>query len=74
LKSSASVDRLQGILLNRSWITGRKMKSLQMDAARALAEIGTDEAKGILHQLAREGSGDIQALCRELLHAPGDGQ
>jgi hypothetical protein len=74
LKSSHSVDRLQGILLDRSWITGRKMKSLQMDAARALAEIGTIEAKGVLHQIAREGSGDIQALCRELLNAPKDGQ
>jgi hypothetical protein len=74
LKSGSSVDRLQGILLDRSWITGRKMKSLQMDAARALAEIGTVEAKGVLHQIAREGSGDIQALCRELLNAPKDDQ
>lgn len=50
LKSRNSVDRLGAILLERSWIMGKKMKSLQMDAARALAEIGTVEAKGILHQ------------------------
>jgi hypothetical protein len=46
---------------------GKKMKSLKMDAARALAEIGTVEAKGILSQAAREASGDLQALCQELL-------
>jgi len=74
LKSSNSVDRLQAILLDRSWITGKKMKSLQMDAAKALAEIGTIEAKGILHQVASEGSGDLPALCRELLQAQGNGE
>jgi hypothetical protein len=68
------VDRLQAILLDRSWITGKKMKSLQMDAAKALAEIGTIEAKGILHQMASEGSGDLTALCRELLQAQGNGE
>jgi hypothetical protein len=73
LKSKNSVDRLGAILLERSWIMGKKMKSLQMDAAKALAGIGTEEAKGVMSQAAREGSGDIQALCRELLQAPGDG-
>ena len=72
LKSARSIDRLQEILLDRSWITGKKMKSLQMDAARALAEIGTGEAKGILHQMAGKGSGDLQALCRELLQIRGE--
>jgi hypothetical protein len=74
LKSSNSVDRLQAILLDRSWITGKKTKSLQMDAAKALAEIGTVEAKGVLHQVASEGSGDLPALCRELLQAQGNGE
>jgi len=72
LKSEKPVDRLGGVLLKRSWIMGKKMKSLQMDAARALAEIGTEEAKGILSQAAREGSGDLQALCGELLKGLGD--
>ena len=67
LKSEKSVDRLRPILLERSWIMGKKMKSLQMDAARALAEIGTEEAKGILSQIAAEGSGELHALCRDLL-------
>jgi hypothetical protein len=66
-KSKNSVDRLGAILLERSWIMGKKMKSLRMDTARALAEIGTEEAKGILSQIAGEGSGEIQTLCRELL-------
>jgi hypothetical protein len=74
LKAEKSVERLGAILLERSWIMGKKVKTLQTDAARALAEIGTAEAKGILHQLVREGSGDLQALCRELLHATGDGE
>ena len=72
LKSRNSVDRLGAILLERSWIMGKKMKSLQMDAARALAEIATEEAKGMLSQAAREGSGDLQTLCGELLKGLGD--
>jgi len=74
LQSSNSVVRLQAILLDRSWITGKKTKSLQMDTARALAEIGTIEAKGILHQVASEGSGDLQALCQDLLRARREGE
>jgi len=72
LKSRNSVDRLGAILLERSWIMGKKMKSLQMDAARALAEIATEEAKGMLSQAVREGSGDLQTLCGELLKRLGD--
>jgi hypothetical protein len=67
VRSWKSVDRLGGILLERSWMMGKRLKSLQMDAARALAEIGSAEAKGILHRVASEGSGDLQSLCRELL-------
>jgi len=67
LKSKSSVDRLGAILLERSWIMGKKMKSLQMDAAKALAEIGTEEAKEYLTHAAGEASGDLQTLCRELL-------
>jgi len=74
LKSENSAVQLGAILLERSWVMGKKMKSLQMDAARALAEIGSVEAKGILHQVASEGSGDLQALCQELLQARGGGE
>jgi hypothetical protein len=45
---------------------GKKLKSLQVEAARALTEIGSVEAKDILHRVASEGSGDLQSLCREL--------
>lgn len=64
-----SVDRLGAILQERSWFMGKKLKSLQMDAARALAEIRTEDAKNLLDQTAREGSGDLQGLCRDLLQA-----
>jgi hypothetical protein len=74
LRSKSSAAPLGAILFERSWVMGKKMKSLQMDAARALAEIATVEAKGILHQVASEGSGELQALCRELLQARGDAE
>ncbi len=74
LKSENSAVQLGAILLERSWVMGKKMKILQMDAARALAEIGSVEAKGMLHQVASEGSGDLQALCQELLQARGGGE
>lgn len=67
LKCGKSVDRLGQILLDRSWIMGKKMKSLQMDAARALAEIGTEEAREMLARTVHEGSGELQDLCNELL-------
>lgn len=67
LKCRKSTGRLGQILLDRSWLMGKKMKSLQMDAARALAEIGTEEAMELLAQTVRRGSGDLQALCHELL-------
>jgi hypothetical protein len=67
LKSRKSTARLGAILFERSWIMGRKMKALQMDAARALAEIGTEEAREMLSRAAREGSEDLQALCRKLV-------
>jgi len=54
LKSTKSVNRLGAIFHERSWIMGKKTKSLQMDAAKALAEIGTEEAKGMLSQAAHE--------------------
>ena len=67
IRSGKSVDRLGAILQERSWMMGKKLKSLQVEAARALAEIGSVEAKDILHRVASEGSGDLQSLCRELL-------
>lgn len=67
LKSRKSVDRLGAILIQRSWIIGKKLKSLQLDTARALAEIGTEEARQALTHAAAEASGDLKALCQELL-------
>ncbi len=43
------------------------MKSLQMAAARALAEIGTNKAREVLRQAISKGSADLQAFCRGLV-------
>ena len=61
------VPRLAQIVLQKSWVRTKKMKSLQMAAARSLAEIGTDKAREVLQQVVSQGSGDLQALCQELV-------
>ena len=45
----------------------KKVKTLQLAAAHALAEIGTDAARTVLKEIAEEGSGELQAMCRELV-------
>lgn len=67
LKAEGSVPRLAEIVLQKSWLRTKKMKSLQMAAAQALAEIGTDKARDVLQQVISQGPGDLQALCQELL-------
>jgi hypothetical protein len=66
LKAERSVPFLSEILSQRSWLAGKKTKSLQTQAARALFAIGTPKAKSALTQIAGEGSGEIQRLCMEL--------
>jgi hypothetical protein len=67
LHAEKAVPGLAGILSQKSWLKGKKLKALQGAAVRALAEIGSDEARKVLRQVADEGSGELQALCRELL-------
>jgi hypothetical protein len=67
LKAEGLVPRLAEIVLQRSWVRTKKMKSLQMAAAHALAEIGTDRARGVLQQVISKGSADLRAFCRELV-------
>jgi hypothetical protein len=45
----------------------KKIKTLQLAAARALAEIGTDGARIVLKEIAEEGAGELQTVCRELI-------
>lgn len=67
LKAVHAVPRLAEIILQKAWITTKKTKSLQMACARALAEIGTEEAREVLREVAGQGSGEVQSLCQELL-------
>jgi hypothetical protein len=72
LKAEKSVSFLSEILTQRSWLAGKKTKSLQTQAARALFAIGTPEAKSALMQIAGEGSGELQKLCMELSTSLGE--
>jgi hypothetical protein len=67
LHAEGSVPQLAQILKQKSRIKSKKIKSLQLAAARALAEIGTDGARTVLKEIAEQGSGDLQAMCRELV-------
>ena len=67
LHAERSVPRLAQIMVQKSLIKSKKMKSLQLATARALAEIGTEEARAALLEAANQGSGELQALCQELV-------
>jgi len=67
LKAERAVPRLEQILSKNPWVKTRKMKEMQGAAAKALADIGTENARGVLRRMAEEGSGDLKKLCRELL-------
>jgi hypothetical protein len=66
LQAEQAVPRLAQIVLQKSWVKSKKMKSLQRAAARALSEIGSDEAQAMLQQAGTQASGDLRALCQEL--------
>jgi len=67
LKTERVVPRLAQILLDHTWLRTKKMKSLQIAAARALADIDSEKARAVLEQAAGEGSADLRAFCRDLL-------
>jgi hypothetical protein len=67
MKAESVVSSLAGIISKRYWVKTKKVKSLQMAAARALADIGTDEARSFLAQVANSGSRGIHAFCKELI-------
>jgi len=66
LKAEKSVRLLSELLSQKSWLAGKKIKSLQTQAARALFSIGTPEAKRALDRIAGGASGELQKLCMEL--------
>ena len=67
LKSPTSVEPLAQIVLGKSWFTGKKTKSIQLQALQALDEIHTAEAMEVLRQIASTGSGELQQWSREIL-------
>jgi hypothetical protein len=71
LRADRSVPRLEQILFQKSLLKSKKTKTFQMAAAQAMAKIGTKEAHAALKRVAREGSGDLQARCKELIQSSG---
>ena len=67
LQSERSVPHLVQIIKQQSLMKSKKIKALQLAAARALAEIATDGARTVLKEIAEQGSGELQAMCRELV-------
>jgi hypothetical protein len=67
LKAESAVPRLAQIVQEKSWFGGRKLRSLQMHTARALAEIGSPKARAVLREIAEQGSGELQSLCQQLV-------
>jgi HEAT repeat protein len=67
LKAESAVPLLAGLLREKTWLAGKKTRTLQMHAARALAEIGTPKANSVLQETAKRGSGELQELCQQLL-------
>jgi hypothetical protein len=66
LKAKKAVPHLAEILKKESYIKSKKVKLLQLAAARALGEIGTDAAKKHLKEIAEKGSGELKKLCQEI--------
>ncbi len=71
LQADRSAPRLVEILSQKGLLKSKKTKSFQMAVAQALAQMGTREALEALQRVAREGSGDIQKFCDELIQSKG---
>jgi len=67
LHAERMVPRLTEIALHKRLLKTKKLKEQQIAAVKALAEIGTDEAREALQQVADKGRGELKKLCQELL-------
>ena len=67
LQAEQAVPHLAEIILQKSWVKTKKAKSLQTAVAHTLAAIATDEAREVLQQVVSQGSGELKALCLELV-------
>ena len=71
LRAERSVPRLEQILFQKGLLKSKKMKTFQVAAAKALAEIGTASAHEALQRAVSKGSGELQTLCQELIQSNG---
>jgi hypothetical protein len=67
LHAERMVPRLTEIALHKRFLKSKKLKEQQIAVVRALAEIGTVEAKEAIQQVADKGPGELKNICRELL-------
>jgi hypothetical protein len=67
LHAERMVPRLTEIALRKALLKTKKLKKQKIAAVKALAEIGTDEARGALQQVAEKGPVELRKLCHELL-------
>ncbi len=65
LKAEKSVPRLTEVLTKKGWLKGKKLKNIQMAAAGALVQIGTENALETLRKVAEEGSGELKSFCQK---------
>jgi len=72
LKAERVVPRLAEIVLQKSWMKTKKMKSMQIAAVRALVEIGTEESLRVIQKVISEGSSYLRTLCQELVNTGDD--
>ncbi len=71
LGSERSVPFLSEILSQKSWLAGKKTKTLQTQAAQALFAIGTLEARQSLQKASEKGTGELPKLCLKLSRSLG---
>jgi hypothetical protein len=67
LHAEPMVPRLTEIALHKALLKTKKLKEQQIAAVKALAEIGTPEARNALQQVVDKGPGELRKLCQELL-------
>ncbi len=67
LHAERMVPRLTEIALQKALLKTKKLKDQQIAAVKALAKIGTDEARAALQQVVDKGPGELRKLCQELL-------
>ena len=72
IRADKSVSFLSEILSKKSWLSGKKTRTLQSQAARALFAIGTPDAKRALERMAGGGSGELHKLCGDLAASLGE--